>query len=331
MKKTLAFIVGLFFLVMTLEIGSLLYLHFINRSNDGSMSGGISQKKSWKNLPYNIPLTAGRVIRTIDGRTVILDVPYSIDRGSRRTSLPPQGESKEFLLFVGCSFTFGSGVLDHETLPSQTQKNIANVRVYNYGVGGASPQEILLRLMHIDRSEMDEADGRVIYSFIPGHLLRFFWHPDFVGSWGKFKNVYQFQGSEFKNLGPYSKLHPYLTWFYTLRMSSSFYHFLNISSGPSYSEDQMNDFFAHLKLMNQQARRITGTNMIVLLWPDSTISPEMKEFLKAESMPVLDYSSLDLEKLTHGRPRIPIDGHPSVETYAVMGSLIAKDLSAIRD
>jgi hypothetical protein len=53
------------------------------------------------------------------GDRLIYEVDYTTDKFSRRVT-PWHGSSQadKFALFFGCSFTFGQGVKDDETLPS---------------------------------------------------------------------------------------------------------------------------------------------------------------------------------------------------------------------
>ena len=49
----------------------------------------------------------------------------------------------EFVIFTGCSFVFGEGVNDNQTLPYLYGKQNPAVRCYNYGFPGYGTQQML--------------------------------------------------------------------------------------------------------------------------------------------------------------------------------------------
>ena len=68
-----------------------------------------------------VPGARVRAIRKRFGAT-LYDVTYTIsDQGARVTRGNPAGET---WLFMGCSFTFGEGVSDDETLPAQFSEQL---------------------------------------------------------------------------------------------------------------------------------------------------------------------------------------------------------------
>ena len=60
-----------------------------------------------------------RVTRTDDGH-IEFEATYTLDSEGLRTTVTPQeGKPRGCIVFFGCSFTFGDGVDDADTLPSQ--------------------------------------------------------------------------------------------------------------------------------------------------------------------------------------------------------------------
>src|ERR1700693_3080848 len=98
------------------------------------------------------------VKRSKDG-SVIYDVKYSIDQhGLRKT---PALESDKDVFFFGCSFTFGDGVNDNDTLPT-TFSHLSGLHTLNFGVNGYGPHH-MLRMLETDRSKsIEDNTPRVI-------------------------------------------------------------------------------------------------------------------------------------------------------------------------
>ncbi|MEK7794954.1 MAG: hypothetical protein AAB353_10505 [Candidatus Hydrogenedentota bacterium] len=75
-----------------------------------------------------LPNADRRAWRTFDGQTVF-DVRYRTDAYGRRITPSPDGADR-FLVFFGCSFVFGEGIAEDETLPAQTARLLPRVRAY---------------------------------------------------------------------------------------------------------------------------------------------------------------------------------------------------------
>lgn len=114
-----------------------------------------------------------RAWKRVAGESVY-DVQYSIDSlGRRVTPGAEAGARSTFLLFFGCSVTFGEGVNDTETFPHFFAERAPRVRPYNYGFHGYGPQQLLARLETQDLSaEITEPDGSLVYLFIDAHVNR---------------------------------------------------------------------------------------------------------------------------------------------------------------
>ena len=107
----------------------------------------------------------------LDGK-LIYSVNYSTDEFSRRvTPLNNKPGADRFLIFFGCSFTFGEGLQDNQTLPYHTGILAPCYIPYNYGYSGYGPQQMLLRLQDPDFVKQIKQDrGIMIYG--PAHVAR---------------------------------------------------------------------------------------------------------------------------------------------------------------
>jgi hypothetical protein len=108
------------------------------------------------------------------GDELVYDVVFTTDEHALRISPPVVGEPKGCILFFGCSYTFGEGVNDDETLPyAVAMKTGQHYQVYNFGYSGYGPHHMLAA---IEGGLVDDAiDCRpthAIYQSHPHHVLR---------------------------------------------------------------------------------------------------------------------------------------------------------------
>ena len=93
--------------------------------------------------------------KIVDGK-IVYDVLYSIGNDGYRVT-PKEGYKRPSLKginFFGCSFTFGEGVNDNQTLPYFYQK-LSNQEVKNYGFHGYGVHQALVRLKNFNGKHTD--------------------------------------------------------------------------------------------------------------------------------------------------------------------------------
>ncbi len=116
----------------------------------------------------------------VDGGVVVQETRYRLgDDGFRITPMhaDPLGDCDVY--FFGCSFTFGFGVQDDETLPAQFGASQPRFRVKNYAFPGYGPQQFWLLMQR--PSVVGPLSGRrgvVLYVHIDHHLNRLIGTPD---------------------------------------------------------------------------------------------------------------------------------------------------------
>ncbi len=78
----------------------------------------------------------------LDGK-LIYHVVYSFDKDGLRITPSFKGQGcRDAVLFFGCSFTFGEGLNDEETMPFLVSQG-AKTQVYNFGFSGYGPHQML--------------------------------------------------------------------------------------------------------------------------------------------------------------------------------------------
>ncbi len=106
----------------------------------------------------------------------LFDVTYTIDEVGLRTSFyAGSTASRECIFFFGCSFMFGVGVDDDETIPFLVAKATHGLfRTYNFGVGGYGPHQMLAALDLGYAAELTRCDTvrHAFYWGIADHLRR---------------------------------------------------------------------------------------------------------------------------------------------------------------
>jgi hypothetical protein len=104
---------------------------------------------------------------------VTFQANYSINEYGLRNGCLTNTPSNDAALFFGCSFTFGEGVEDKETLPCQFQTLNPKFKAYNFGFMGYGPQQTYLRLKDSSWSAgINNANATLIYTYIDRHVQR---------------------------------------------------------------------------------------------------------------------------------------------------------------
>jgi hypothetical protein len=109
------------------------------------------------------------------GSDVLYDVTYTIDDNGLRISPPWKTDgSASSVLFFGCSFTFGEGLQDDETLPYQVgYQSGGEYRILNFAFHGYGPQQMLSMIEHGRVQRIVEKTPRyAFYVAIPDHVSR---------------------------------------------------------------------------------------------------------------------------------------------------------------
>lgn len=105
----------------------------------------------------------------------LFDVTYSIDSNGLRVAPPWHKENlARTVLFFGCSFTFGDGLRDNETLPYQVgELSGGHYRTFNFGFPAYNPAHMLTQLEQgVVRRVVDTTPQYAFYVAIPTHVAR---------------------------------------------------------------------------------------------------------------------------------------------------------------
>jgi hypothetical protein len=276
-----------------------------------------------------MPDVTSRVSKVVDGRT-LYDVEYAIDARRRRiTPVDDPGRRTRFALFFGCSFTFGEGVAERETLPFRVAELAPRYMPYNYGFQGYGPQQLLARLESSDlRSEVIEDDGVLIYSFIDSHVARAIGSMSVYSGWASAAPNYELDDAgQPVRRGNFTTGRPATSLLYSVLGRSQTLEYFRVELPPVVRD-------SHIELTARMLARSAALfrekfgaqRFVVVIFPGAELAPRLAPALERLGVDFLDYSELvDFD----GQPQlyqIVGDGHPSARTYQEVARRLARDL-----
>lgn len=259
----------------------------------------------------------------------IYSVRYSIDEFSRRVT--PQENTKDrnrFLIFFGCSFTFGEGIEDDQTLPYFAARQAPCYATYNYGYSGYGPQQMLVRLHDPGfYRQIAQKKGIMIYS--PAHVSRAIGSYKVSTSWGKnFPYFYLDQAGNLKRDGDFQSGRPSTSFIYGALSKSVFLDtFLRPYDIPHTFSDSDIETTARIieksfQLFNSQ---FNDSKAYFMLLPGVDYSDrEVARHLVKSGIQVLDFS--DRKEFRNDGYVIPNDGHPTALWNEQLAGLIVEKL-----
>ncbi len=265
------------------------------------------------------------------GGEVLYDVSYSIDQFSRRVT--PQASSHSsgrFALFFGCSFSFGEGLPDSDTLPAAFARIAPEYAVYNYAFGGYGPQQLYMKLGDPSlRSEIPEKHGALVYTFIDAHVDRLIGSSYVHNGWCQRCPYLALSGSgEIEHRGTFTSGRPIRAALYWLLAQSFTAKLFNVSFPRSVTSG---DVALTAKVIGESRKRFEGlfpgSEFYVLIYPGSARGLELAGLLAAMGIKTID---LAREGGFQELPLVisPKDPHPSGEANERLAVEVAEALRA---
>lgn len=292
----------------------------LNYASSGSLDTTYSHIQS---LPFAIQTKNARHRHIDPVFGYVYDLEYSIDDKFRRVTIPGPYTNKadHFVIFAGCSIAYGAALKDADTIASVFNQNAQHTQAYNYGMRGASPGDILLRLRSIKlEDDINQRTGTVIYIYIDDHLARMINDINVVGTWGSKSSYYTYLADGNVNyIGTYEDTFPARTFIYKLLFKSNIFRYFFLGNLHSV---QARDF-ERLSLIIKQMRKfaiedLQAKNFYVMFFPGSKTARYLARYLEKEEISYIDFSNWDLFALTKGKSIVNFDGHPSLETNIVL-------------
>ena len=288
-----------------------------------------------------LPDTVVQAWLTFDNDLLIYDVKYSIDSLHRRitpfdTAIP----RSKYALFFGCSFTFGEGVNDNQTLPFYFAKYYYQYHPYNYGYGGYGPQQMLEKLKSPTiRQEVKEGEGILVYTLIDCHIWRAIGSMRRHAGWAKDFPYYCIDDKDYLiRKGTFTTGRPFTAKIYSLLGKSEILKRFNIEI-PWKLSDKHFELFCRILLESKRLfkEKFASDKFYVLIFPRSVLFKEcLMPYFEKYKIEYFDYSQLDfktlLEELSKEEyPReiklyYKYDNHPTALTYQLLARQFVSDL-----
>jgi hypothetical protein len=242
-------------------------------------------------LPKDTVVTHAYVIND----SLIYKQFYRTDEFGRRENPPthPDSTYQEFVMVTGCSFAFGYGLPEHQTL-SYYLDSLSGKRGYNYAVAGHGTQQTLAILQSRNiQQEISEANGVLIHLFIDDHIPRLIGSRRLIKLWAQNFPYYYLNDNELKRDGSFWTGRHLLTRFYRAISQSAFIDLFDIDI-PWRISDRHIDLFGAVMAESKSAflEQFPNGRMLVVIGPNSKLASRAVQELDAGGIEFLDLSEL---------------------------------------
>lgn len=275
--------------------------------------------------------------KTYNGQIVFESI-YTLDAYGRRTFSRPENTPapKSFAMFFGCSFTFGTGVADDQTLPARVEHYAPDWRSYNYAFQGYGPSQCLALLEREDlRGQVSETEGIGLFVFIPDAVSRVVGSKKVVCSWASGYNYPCYELNSEGGVtyeGSFFAAHPWRLWWYRLVNREQCLSYFKVDLPYRFSDADLTLTAAILSAARDRfVTQFPGSRFYVLMYPEHFKpavrvfpSTRMNPFLDEKKLDVLDYANaIDL---TIPGMTIEHDGHPTAKAHDLVAQKLVNDL-----
>lgn len=273
--------------------------------------------------------------KDLNENRVIYDVQVTTDSNRRRIARPQDvgRNSSRHLLFLGCSYMFGTASNDWETIPWQVNLVQSTYEAYNGGHPGFGISDILrLSYEPYFAEGMSQKKGALVYNFIPDHLFRMI-NSTINSPWGKtLASMRETASGEFEYEGKFSDAHPIKTFIFEWASRLHLLRLFNIYLPPLRDSDYKLGARMLAKVRAHYLAKTDPQNIfIVAIYPDAHYSMNIalwREALAEQEIYFIDYSSLPIEKYIDGHARVFYDGHPNPRAHKLYAQVLARDLAS---
>lgn len=263
-------------------------------------------------------------VKMLEGDTVY-DVTYNIHCNGTRVS--GAGQGNKHLLFFGCSFTFGEGLNDSQTLAWRMGELMPQYSTYNFGGSGYGPQQMLsiLQTDHLD-TVVTQTDGAAIYLLLPEHIHRAAGSPYVVYNWGSGMPYYELKGDSLVRFSSFQQGRRWSTYWYKALGKLGLLN-MEALAYPKLTEEDINLTVAIISKARQEyENRYPQGQFRVLCYPSAVYEQEYTQLIEGLQMAgveLLDYRELFPIDDEH---TIINDGHPSAEAVNKVVAALSLDV-----
>jgi hypothetical protein len=333
---TVAFLSCIFTLLLVeWGVGILMYFQQSKTKNDGSMYD--YSKLETVNYKDGIELndTLGYIAKPNwnylwAGKKRLDTLVFSHDQFSRRIVPNNQLIDKKkdkYAVFFGCSFTYGDGVQNTQTMPYYFQQYASSYHAYNYGFLAYSPLQTLALLQKKNiRTQIPDSSGFGVFTYINDHIDRTIPASRWVIlQQGRFPNVIN---NSFQTDGTYRSKHRIKYELLNWVSSSNIWNYFRINLPKTHNDKHYQlviDIISESK--KEFIKQFHHDKFYVIIFPGQVITPSMKAMFQKANLKVYDYSNL----FNLGKYMLDTDAaHPKGVAYEMVMKQFYKDLGKER-
>lgn len=265
---------------------------------------------------------------------VVYDVYYNYDQFGLRKIPSANISSDAFLLFLGCSYTFGEGVSGESTFPNQLTKKLGPFNAFNLGMVAYGPNHIDQLLSKDRKSDVrlqaiHGTKGLAIYTFLDDHVRRAIstlsWHRDYKAA--AFSPYFHLENGKLIQEDLFFKSRPFRTNLFDFLGNSELLNFFRIE-WPIIEEDELTLFTAIIvDIKNTLEKKYGIKKFIFSFFPTNTrYVKQLKPLLEKQGIEVFDFANVDAWGLMQDRFFIFGNGHPSPEGYQFYADLVSNEI-----
>jgi hypothetical protein len=270
-----------------------------------------------------------KVILKRKSNKTVFDAYYSFNKNGLR-NIPSAVENERFLLFLGCSFTFGEGQNDKDIFANLITKKLKPMNAYNLGMTGYGPNTVL-RLLERNNDkrfiDIKGKDGIAIYTYIDHHLLRLIGAMSIMKMKRFWGHYYSLEKGMLKYNGTFLLGRPLMTKFYYFLGQSAIIDYFGLDL-PIIGESEIDLFVSVMLEMKKRVKEIFKVDkFIVSIYPgENKFSSLFKTKLEKEGIYVFDFSNIDINKMFHGQEKITGNDHPSQLGHRFYSELVVSEI-----
>lgn len=298
-QKSVAIYLGLFLgfcLVMAVEFSCRFYFKHVYKApyteaTFWEPSAVVPNKNLGTALAKDTIITHKYVIND----SLIYKQHYHTDKFGRRVNPKTQPDStySDFAMVTGCSFVFGYGLNEKQTL-SYYLDSLTGYRGYNYGISGHGTQQTLALLQERSlNNEIAEKNGVLIHLFIDDHIPRLIGSRRLIKLWAQNFPYYYLDGDSLKRDGSFWTGRHLLTRFYRAVSQSAFIDLFDIDFPWYVSDSHLKLFGAVLKESEHEFKKqYPEGKFLVVIGPNSKLAARAALELNSKDIEVLNLSGL---------------------------------------
>jgi len=267
--------------------------------------------------------------RTLD--KIVYNVTYSFDQFSRRTYPNDIKEKRDFFLILhGCSFTYGNGLDDHQTLSYFTDHGTSQFKSYNYAIGASAPNIMLAHIQENNlKKQIAQKKGVFTYIYIDGHITR---SNGFLQelSWMEETPYYNLKDGKLIRKQSFKEGSPLRTKFFRFLRDKLSVDTIFERNFPSISESHIN-YTCRLiaESRNEFLSQFPDSKFIMLIHPLSFLKPKLKSCLLKENVQIVDDLNIDDLKFNRLSYIIENDGHPNEKFNRFLANALIEKVSTL--